>query len=56
MTVSSIEQKTDKALLMRSFLKRIVNNDLRAKQLFRLYYDRAEITEEQFFRSLKKYQ
>lgn len=56
MTVGNIHVQYNKSQLMRKFLKRIVDNDLRAKQLFRLYYDRAEISEEQFFRSLRKYQ
>ena len=56
MAIESIEKNRTKSQLMRVFLKKIVNGDLRAKQLFRLYYDRGEISEEQFFRSLKKYQ
>lgn len=42
----------DKSLLMRNFLKRIVNNDQRAKQIFRLYFDRKEISEAQFYKAI----
>lgn len=50
----SVETGMTKSKLMRLFLKKIVNDDLRAKQLFRLYYDRGEISEEQFFRAIEK--
>ncbi len=56
MAIDSVEKDLSKSQLMRLFLKRIVNDDLRAKQLFRLYYDRGEISEEQFFQAIKKYQ
>ena len=56
MAVDSVDKQINKSQLMRRFLKRIVNNDPRAKQLFRMYYDCAEISEEQFFRSIMKYQ
>ena len=52
MSVSNAEQQLDKSQLMRKFLKKLVNDDLRAKQLFRLYYDRGEISEQQFFDSI----
>ena len=55
MAIDSIENDSTKSQLMRMFLKRIVNDDLRAKQLFRLYYDRGEISEEQFFHAIEKY-
>ena len=42
----------DRSLLMRNFLKKIVNNDQRSKQLFRLYFDRKEISEEQFYKAI----
>jgi len=38
--------------LMRDFLKKIVNNDQRAKQIFRLYFDRKEISEDQFYTAI----
>ncbi len=41
-----------RSVLMRDFLKKIVNNDLRSKQIFRLYFDRKEISEEQFYRAI----
>lgn len=37
------------------FFKQLVNDDLRARQLFRLYYDRGEISEEQFFSAIETY-
>lgn len=48
----SIKQARDKQ--MRKFLKKLVNGDLRSRQLFRLYYDRGEISEEQFFKAIQK--
>ncbi len=48
-------EEVDKSKLMRIFLKKIVNDDLRAKQLFRLYYDRGEISEEQFYQSINNH-
>ncbi len=42
----------DRSILMRNFLKKIVNNDQRSKQLFRLYFDRKEISEEQFYKAI----
>ena len=56
MAIESIEKEKTQSQLMRLFLKQIVQDDLRAKQLFRLYYDRGEISEQQFFTALKKYQ
>jgi hypothetical protein len=41
-----------KSKLMRDFLKKIVNNDQRAKQLFRLYFDRKELSEDQFYKAI----
>ncbi len=55
MTVASVGLGTTKTQLMRLFLKKIVNDDLRAKQLFRMYYDRGEISEQQFFEAIEKY-
>ena len=50
---SAIPVKTeDRSVLMRKFLKKIVNNDLRSKQIFRLYFDRKEISEEQFYQAI----
>lgn len=50
---STIPLPTDaRSKLMRNFLKRIVNNDQRSKQLFRLYFDRKEISEEQFYKAI----
>ncbi len=45
-------QAEDRSVLMRNFLKRIVNNDLRSKQIFRMYFDRKEISEEQFYQAI----
>ena len=55
MTVESVDKDISRSQLMLIFLKKIVNDDLRAKQLFRLYYDRGEISEEQFFQAIEKY-
>ena len=50
---STIPLPTDvRSKLMRDFLKRIVNNDQRSKQIFRLYFDRKEISEEQFYKAI----
>jgi len=50
---STIPLTTDvRSKLMRDFLKKIVNNDQRAKQLFRLYFDRRELSEEQFYKAI----
>ena len=46
------EEREERAILMRKFLKRLVNEDKRAKQLFYLFYDRGEISEEQFFEAI----
>lgn len=51
MTEDLVMEKTD---LMRAFLKKLVNGDKRAKQLFYLFYDRGEISEEQFFSAIAK--
>ena len=55
MAVASTELSPAKTHLLRLFLKQIVNDDLRAKQLFRMYYDRGEISEEQFFDAIETY-
>jgi uncharacterized membrane protein len=55
MSIASVELSSAKAQLIRLFLKQIVNDDLRAKQLFRMYYDRGEISEEQFFEAIETY-
>ncbi len=55
MAIESINKDISRSQLMLIFLKKIVNDDLRAKQLFRLYYDRGEISEEQFFQAIEKY-
>jgi hypothetical protein len=39
---------------MRAFLKKLVKGDKRAKQLFYLFYDRGEISEEQFFKAIAR--
>lgn len=52
MAVNTHKQPSKKSQLMRSFLKKIVNNDKRAKQLFKLYFDRNEISEEQFYKAI----
>lgn len=50
---TTVPLSTDvRSKLMRDFLKRIVNNDQRSKQIFRLYFDRKEISEEQFYRAI----
>ena len=45
------DKKTD---IMRKFLRSLVNGDHRSKQLFKLYFDRGEISEQQFFESISK--
>lgn len=55
MPIATAELSSAKAQLLHLFLKQIVNDDLRAKQLFRLYYDRGEISEEQFFKAIETY-
>jgi len=52
MTPKTSKQTSEMTRLMRSFLKKIVNNDKRAKQLFGLYFDRNEISEEQFYKAI----
>ncbi|MDW3095551.1 MAG: hypothetical protein R8G33_07760 [Gammaproteobacteria bacterium] len=56
MATATTDLSPEKTHLLRLFLKQIVNDDLRAKQLFRLYYDRGEISEEQFFEAIETYQ
>lgn len=53
MSVKSDYQAHEKTQLMRDLLKKIVRNDKRAKQLFKLYFDRNEISEEQFYSSIQ---
>ena len=53
-TKNSTSHVSETTQLMRSFLKKIVNNDKRAKQLFRLYFDRNEISEEQFYEAISE--
>lgn len=52
MTLEIRKQANEKRQLMRSFLKKIVSNDERAKQLFKLYFDRNELSEEQFYKAI----
>ena len=52
MASKTATQTNETSRLMRSFLKQIVNNDKRAKQLFKLYFDRNEISEEQFYKAI----
>lgn len=47
-------QSEDKSKLMRNFLKKIVDNDQRSKQIFRLYFDRKEISEDQFYKAISQ--
>lgn len=54
MALPQVERNSEKAVLMRKFLKRLVNNDKRARQLFYLYYDRGEISEEQFMDAISR--
>ena len=54
MALEQLERNSEKSVLMRKFLKRLVNNDKRARQLFRLYFDRGEISEEQFFDAIAR--
>ena len=54
MTIQHIESDLSKSELMRKFLKRLVNDDKRSKQLFRLYFDRHELSEEQFFDAISR--
>ncbi|MFK8028582.1 MAG: hypothetical protein AB8C40_11045 [Gammaproteobacteria bacterium] len=55
MPIAAAELSSARTQLLRKFLKQIVNDDLRAKQLFRMYYDRGEISEEQFFQAIDTY-
>mgnify|MGYP003642061780 CR=1 FL=1 len=55
MDVANAEISSVRTDLLRLFLKQIVNDDLRAKQLFRMYYDRGEISEDQFFEAIETY-
>ena len=55
MPIAAAELSSARTQLLRKFLKQIVNDDLRAKQLFRMYYDRGEISEEQFFQAIETY-
>ncbi|MEM8843843.1 MAG: hypothetical protein AAGB35_02260 [Pseudomonadota bacterium] len=50
----TVNRDTGKALDMRRFLRRLVAGDRRAKQLFKLYFDRGEISEQQFFEAISK--
>lgn len=52
--IFQIQDRNDRATLMRRYLKRLVNDDKRAKQLFHLFYDRGEISEEQFFDAIAR--
>ena len=54
MSTKTVRHASERTQLMRSFLKKIVNNDKRAKQLFKLYFDRNEISEEQFYQAISK--
>ena len=54
MALQHAERSPEKTLLMRKFLKRLVNDDRRARQLFYLYYDRGEISEEQFYDAISR--
>lgn len=54
MALQQTEESPAKTLLMRNFLKRLVNDDKRAKQLFYLYYDRGEISEDQFYDAISR--
>lgn len=54
MTVKNAEKSSARTLLMRKFLKRLINDDKRARQLFYLYYDRGEISEEQFYDAISR--
>ena len=54
MTVKNVEKCSARTLLMRKFLKRLINDDKRARQLFYLYYDRGEISEEQFYEAISR--
>jgi hypothetical protein len=55
MSIADAELSPAKSRLLHLFLKQIVNDDLRAKQLFRMYYDRGEISQEQFFEAIESY-
>ena len=52
MATNTAIQANESTELMRSFLKKLVNNDKRSKQLFKLYFDRNEISEEQFYKAI----
>ena len=46
--------ETVKMKLMRKFLRQLVAGDKRAKQLFALYFDRGEISEQQFLDAISR--
>ncbi len=52
MAINTCNPSKEKSQLMRTFLKKIVNNDKRARQLFKLYFDRNEISEDQFYKAI----
>ncbi len=54
MEMKILEEEQTRSELMRKFLKRLVNDDRRAKQLFRLYFDRGELSEEQFYDAISR--
>ena len=53
MTIAATHD-TEKMHIMRDFLRRLVDGDLRSKQLFKLYFDRGEISEQQFFEAISR--
>lgn len=51
---TTVSVETAKMKLMRRFLRQLVAGDRRAKQLFALYFDRGEISEQQFLDAISR--
>jgi hypothetical protein len=51
---TAVSTDTIKMKMMRRFLRQLVAGDRRARQLFALYFDRGEISEQQFFDAISR--
>jgi hypothetical protein len=51
---TAVSVETVKMKMMRRFLRRLVAGDKRARQLFSLYFDRGEISEQQFLDAISR--
>ena len=51
---TAVSTDTIKMKMMRRFLRQLIAGDRRARQLFALYFDRGEISEQQFFEAISK--